>query len=300
MPAWFVSGTGTARRTDRIRIKGLSLRPAWPLLRGGTFRDMRVTQALSLKTQLRTAAPLYGFFVGIPSPAVVEMVGCAGFDFAILDCEHGPTGIETLENMVRAAEAVGLASIVRVPEASAAAIMAAVETGADAIMVPHVASAAAARRVVDHACYPPLGRRGMNFMSRAARYGAGDRGTFIAGERDRLTVIAMVEDAEALPHVGAIARTEGIDVIFVGPNDLATSLGHPGDVAHPDVVAAIAGIRRDVRVAGDLPLATTTSGGPLTAAPRIAADGFAMVCFSAVGLLMASLRDLRASLAHPA
>jgi len=250
-----------------------------------------------LKNRLRDTPPLFGFFVGIPSPAVVEMIGYAGFDFVILDCEHGPIGIETLEHMVRTAEAAGLATIVRVPDASTAAIMSAVETGAQAIMVPHVSSAAAARRVVEAACYPPHGRRGMNFMSRAARYGAGDRLTFINGERDRLTVIAMIEDAEALPHVGAIAAVDGIDAIFVGPNDLAASLGHAGDTRHPDVVAAIGGIKRD---AGGLPLATTTSGGPLTAAPQIARDGFAAVCFSAVGLLVATLRDLRSSLPNKA
>lgn len=249
-----------------------------------------------LKDRLRTTPPLFGFFVGIPSPAVVEMIGYAGFDFVILDCEHGPIGIETLETMVRSAEAAGLATIVRVPDASAAAIMAAVETGAQAIMVPHVTSAAVARQVVDAACFPPHGRRGMNFLSRAARYGIGDRHGFIDGEPDRLTVIAMVEDAEALPHAGAIAQVDGIDAIFVGPNDLAASLGHAGNTRHPDVIAAIRRIQDDVRAARDIPLATTTSGGPLTAAPQIAQDGFAMVCFSAVGLFAATLSELRETL----
>ena len=122
------------------------------------------------KLRLRRRDVMFGCFVGQPSPAIAEMVGYAGFDYVIVDLEHGPTGLETLENMLRAAQAAGAASLVRLPSPAQADILRVLDAGADGILVPHVESAADARAVVAHAYYPPAGQRGISTVSRAARH----------------------------------------------------------------------------------------------------------------------------------
>lgn len=115
----------------------------------------------SFKTRMKRGDRLLGFFVGTPSPAVVEMAGLTGYDFVIIDTEHGPADIETIENMLRAAAQHGMAGLVRVPDGSVASIQRVLDAGADGILVPHVSSAAIAREVVERALFAPQGKRGV-------------------------------------------------------------------------------------------------------------------------------------------
>ncbi|MEO3475234.1 aldolase/citrate lyase family protein [Roseomonas sp. CAU 1739] len=250
-----------------------------------------MTAIIPLKARLRAGDMLHGFFLGVPAPATVEMAGWTGFDFVILDGEHGPAGLETMEHMLRAADASGLSALMRVPSGSAADILHALDIGAAGIMVPHVTSAAIARQVVERAYYPPVGRRGIGTLSRAARHGALDRMEYLKGAAERTLVTVMIEDAEALPHVRDIAQVDGVDVLFVGPSDLAASLGHPGESTHPEVVAALERILRD---AGDVPVATTA--GSAAEARRLAGLGVRMACFSTTSIMVTALRQLRRDL----
>jgi len=254
-----------------------------------------MTSTPSFKARLRGDKTLYGFFVGIPSPATVEVAGWSGFDFVIIDTEHGGTGLETLEHMLRAAAASGIAALVRVPRGGADDILHVLDLGADGIMVPHVTSAEVAARIVQHSYYPPLGRRGISTLSRAARHGTGDAATMLREQAGRTTVIAMIEDAEALSQVGAIARVPGVDALFVGPNDLASSMGHLGNAAHPEVTGAVMRIRDELAAMEDGPAFATIA----RAAPQardLASQGARMICFNTTNILVNALRTLRTDL----
>ena len=150
------------------------------------------------KVRLRRRDVMFGCFVGQPSPAIAEMVGYAGFDYVIVDLEHGPTGLETLENMLRAAQAAGAASLVRLPSPAQADILRVLDAGADGILVPHVESPADARAVVAHAYYPPAGQRGISTVSRAARHAIVSPQTHLAGANARTAVMLMVESPGAV------------------------------------------------------------------------------------------------------
>ncbi|GGJ41925.1 HpcH/HpaI aldolase family protein [Neoroseomonas lacus] len=250
---------------------------------------------LPFKARLRGAAPLHGFFIGVPAPATVELAGYAGFDFVIIDTEHGAAGLETLEHMLRAATASGIAALVRVPRGGADDILHVLDAGADGILVPHVTGAARAAEIVRHAYYPPLGRRGISTLSRAARHGMGDPAAMLREQADRTAVIAMIEDAEALSEVGAVARVPGLDAIFVGPNDLASSMGHLGDSSHPTVVRAVTAIREELQsIPGGPAFATIARNG--TQARELAAQGARMLCFNTTYILGAALKALHADI----
>ncbi len=206
----------------------------------------------ALKTRMQKRDLLHGLFVMIPSPAVVEMVGYAGFDFAILDTEHGAAGTEMLEHQLRAAEACGLAALVRTVSPDNGEILRALEAGASGVLVPHVTTPEDAAAIVRAAHYPPIGTRGMATTSRAGHHGITTVASHLQQAREKTIVMIQIEDAIALPNVSAIARTPNIDAVFIGPSDLAISLGFPGESNHPSVVAAIQKIIDDVHAAGQV------------------------------------------------
>jgi 4-hydroxy-2-oxoheptanedioate aldolase len=247
----------------------------------------------TFKTRLHRGDRLLGFFVGTPSPATVEMAGFCGYDFVIVDTEHGPAGIETIENMLRAAAMHGMAGLVRVPDASYASIQRVLDAGADGILVPHVATAQVAREVVERALFPPLGRRGVA-LSRSSAYGTGDAKAYYATRNRHTVVIAMVEDAAALPVVEEIVATPGLDAVFIGPGDLAASLGHAGDPRHPEVQAAVARVAAAAQRAG---VARATVGRSAADVRRLAAEGIGMVCFNTTAMLVGAMQALQADLA---
>ncbi len=200
---------------------------------------------------LRGSHPLFGMFVGIASPAIVEMCGYAGFDFVVLDNEHGPASIETTEHLIRAARCVNVVPIVRTLEPD---ILRVLDIGASAIQVPQVNTAEQARRIVAAAKYPPVGGRGAAFSPRAAGYGFFGGAAHAKASNEGLGVILMIETREALANLDEILTVPGIDALFIGPNDLSFSMGFGGDQKHSDVVteidAAIKKIARSKVAAG--------------------------------------------------
>jgi 2-keto-3-deoxy-L-rhamnonate aldolase RhmA len=185
---------------------------------------------------LRGTRALLGMFVGIPSPPLVEMCGHAGVDFVIVDNEHGPAGIESTEHMLRAARASGVIPVVRTLESD---ILRVLDVGASAIQVPQVNTAEQAQRIVAAAKYPPLGMRGAAFSTRAAGYGFFGGERHVADSNVGTAVIVMTETRTAIDNLDSILSVPGIDAVFFGPNDLSFSYGHPGEMGHPEVVAAI-------------------------------------------------------------
>lgn len=190
-----------------------------------------------VKRKLEAGEVVFGSFVKLDAPAIVELYGIAGFDFVILDAEHGCYTHAGLENMIRACERMGMSSVIRTPDAGEANILHVLDSGASGIQVPSLRSAAEVREVIRKAKYWPLGERGSARACRAAGYG-----TLPDYEQraNRETLVSVhVENKEMVEDIEALCAVDELDVLFIGPGDLSASLGHPGDAAHPDVVAAI-------------------------------------------------------------
>ncbi|MEO7403660.1 MAG: aldolase/citrate lyase family protein, partial [Burkholderiales bacterium] len=188
---------------------------------------------------LRGERPLAGMFIGFPSAAIVEMCGYAGFDFIIIDNEHGPASIETAENLIRAARCGGTIPIVRAELPQASRVL---DAGASGVMVPAVNSAEEARAIVAACKYPPLGERSAAFTTRAGGYTFFGGAAQIQRVNDGVAVILMIETREAYRNLDAILAVKGIDGLFIGLSDLAISMGYPGDNMHPEVQEAVANI----------------------------------------------------------
>ena len=205
-----------------------------------------------LSTLLRSQQTLRAVFNGIPSPAIVEMCAYAGFDFVIIDNEHGTSGLETTENMLRAALASGMPAVVRCLEQDIARTL---DAGAGALQIPMVNTAAHAARLVQMVKYPRAngiagisGQRGSAFSTRAAGYGAFGGPDHAKVSNEGIALIVMIETPEGVANAAAIAAVDGVDAVFIGPNDLAHSMGFesrwgdaPVQAAMQSAVTAIAG-----------------------------------------------------------
>jgi 4-hydroxy-2-oxoheptanedioate aldolase len=244
------------------------------------------------KARLRRRDVMFGCFVGQPSPAIVEMVGYAGFDYVIIDLEHGPSGLETLENMLRAAQAAGTAALVRLPSPAQADVLRVLDAGADGILVPHVEDVAGAQAVIAHAYYPPAGQRGISTVSRAARHAIVSPQAHLSGANARTAVMLMIESRGAVEQLDLIIALDGIDGIFVGPNDLASALGHVGNRDHPDVQATICDIVQRAQQRG---CALATLARSLTDVTDVPRRGFTMVTFNTTFILAQGLREIMAA-----
>lgn len=202
----------------------------------------------TLRQRLATGDPLLGTFVLIPRVEIVELLAEGGFDLAILDLEHGPYGVGDLMPLVAACTAAGVYSLVRVPDLAPQAIGAALDLGADGILVPHVDSAGAVSLVVQSGRFPPAGDRSLNPFVRQARYQGGQ--SFLASSNESVALIAMIEGKEGLELLPSLSADDGLDGIFIGPMDLSGALGKPGDPEHPVVLDAISGILDHARERG--------------------------------------------------
>ena len=181
---------------------------------------------------------LYGCFVTFALPDIAEYTAMLGFDFLLIDNEHGVMEQSTLADMVRASQCAGVPAVVRCTEKSYDHIQKALDYGANGIQLPLVNTAEDARRVVDMANFPPAGRRGTAFLPRAASYGlVEDKKAYLKKANETKLVCCQVETKEALDHLDEILAVEGIDVYFIGPGDLSTSLGM--NTTDPEFLAVV-------------------------------------------------------------
>ena len=193
----------------------------------------RLRQALASRTVV------YGTWVQTPSPEVVEMLGWSGWDFVILDLEHGPYGTETVAHLVRAADASELAALVRVPASAPHDVGKALDLGAAGIVTPGVTSAAIGQSVVTLTRFPPRGSRGSSPSTRQLHYSAVPFATLTAKDAVEPIVVLQVEARLATSDLASILGIDGLSVVFIGPYDLSTTLGLPGQFEHPKVREAI-------------------------------------------------------------
>ena len=207
-----------------------------------------------MKEKLRAGEPVYGVSVMIPSPQIVEMIAAAGFDWVLLDCEHGTLTLESVELMAMAAEASGITAIARPMTKSAEHILQVLDRGAMGVQVPHVNSAAQAREVIAAVKYHPAGRRGLAAGTRAANYDAhGTLADYVKAANEATLIAIQIEDQEAVERIDELLQVEGIDVFFIGPSDLSQSMGHPGNPKAPAVAQAIDSSLRKMVAAGRTP-----------------------------------------------
>jgi 4-hydroxy-2-oxoheptanedioate aldolase len=190
----------------------------------------------NIQQKLQMGEYVVGPFMKLPSPAVVEIMGLSGFDYVIIDCEHGPLDMLKAEDMVRAARLAGISPVIRVADNDPVLISRALDIGADAVQVPQISTKKDAENVVKAAKFAPRGERGVCRYVRAAEYtNINKQEYFTKANKETMTII-HIEGEEGVRNIDEILSVEGIDVVFLGPYDLSQSLGIPGEVNHPRVV----------------------------------------------------------------
>lgn len=179
-----------------------------------------------------------GFFLGTYAPALVEMCGYSGFDFIIFDNEHGAFSDRELEEMIRTAELVNLYPMVRVSY-DESGIQKALDRGAKGLHIPMVNHQKDALTVIQKAKYPPLGKRGVAYSHRAAKYGLLQGKSYLEASNDELLLVPHIETYEAFENLDGILQVEGIDVLFIGLTDLSVDMGYSENTKHPDVLKVV-------------------------------------------------------------
>lgn len=194
----------------------------------------------TLKDRIKNGERVLGGFVGMYSPNLVEMIGYSGFDFIVIDDEHAAFSYTEMENLIRTAESVGLVPLVRVSY-DPSSIQKALDRGARGIQVPMVSTKEDAELAVALAKFPPLGKRGVAFSHRAARYGANSGEAFLDSSNKEILVIPHIETVEATENFEDIMSVEGIDIAFIGSTDLSVNMGYRQEGSkHPEVQKRIA------------------------------------------------------------
>lgn len=223
-----------------------------------------------------------GSWVMSASPVVAEAMGCAGFDWCVVDMEHTPLDQMDLVHMLQAVAGTNMLPITRVPWNDPVMVKRVLDAGAQTLMFPFVQNKEEAERAVSASKYPPMGTRGMAAMSRGSRFGTVK--DYFKVANDGVTVIVQIETPEAMARVEEIASVPGVDSLFFGPGDLSGAMGHVGNLMHEDVVALMAdGVRR----AHALGMSVGTVGGtPEAVAVYRAADFDYIGCASDLGLMM--------------
>ena len=192
---------------------------------------------------------LVGLWACSGSPLVAEILAGSGVDWLLIDMEHSANTLSSVLAQLQAVAAYPVAPVVRVPYGDDVILKQVLDIGAQNVLVPMVSSAEQARELVAAVRYPPRGRRGVgSSLSRSARWNRVEG--YLAAADDHVSLIVQVESAEAVENAAEIAAVDGVDGVFVGPADLAASLGVLGQQAHPDVVAAVQRTFAAVRAAG--------------------------------------------------
>ena len=191
------------------------------------------------KAKLAAGEPAFGCFVRTAEPQLIEYVGMLGWDFLVFDAEHGTLQPGAVEDLCRAIEPRGTTPMVRVTTNDAPTILRFLDTGAHGVHVPWVNSAADAERAVRSVKYTPRGIRGLA-GSRASEWGLREPiGDYVQRANRETLVVIQIETQDAVDAIDEYLAIDGIDVLFLGPTDLSQSLGYPGDLRHPDVLAAM-------------------------------------------------------------
>ena len=199
-----------------------------------------MTPSNSFKQALTRGDTLYGLWLSLADAYSAEVCAGAGFDWLVVDGEHAPNDLRSILAQLQALAAYPSAPVVRLPVGDPVLVKQVLDIGARTLLIPMVESAAQARELVAATRYPPQGIRGVaSALVRAS--GFSRDATYLQHANEGICLLVQVESAAALGELDSIAAVEGVDGVFVGPADLAASMGHLGNPAHPDVQAAIQG-----------------------------------------------------------
>lgn len=246
-----------------------------------------------LKQRLQQGHKTFGAWLFLPGADTAEILGTLGYDALIIDHEHTPGDVQTAVGQLRAIRAAGQSTVLaRVPACDALVIKPLLDAGVEGLLLPTIESAREARRLADAAWYPPHGSRGAHYtVSRAANWG-GDASPYRASARRELLLIGMIESARGVAALPEILNENVLDMIFVGPLDLAESHGYGPGMNHRVVQAAIAEVEQLALARGVL------LGGALRPG-ETPADAFARgYSFVTVGCDSAFLRQAAESAAQ--
>ena len=201
-------------------------------------------------TKMKAGTPALGGTMSFPSATIVELLGVAGLDYVQFDSEHGGFTVDLLDDLCRAADLAGLTPIARVPNIEQSTILRFLDRGIMGIMGPHVTTRARAKQLADACRYIPRGHRSFG-SGRGAYYGSVESGPeYMEHTNSQILVMAQLEDVEVLDDLDGILAVEGIDLYSSGPQDIAQSLGLPGQPGHPRVKEFEVTVRGAVHAAG--------------------------------------------------
>lgn len=229
----------------------------------------------TFKKALSEGETVFGCWVGLADTLSTELMGTAGFDWLVIDGEHGPNDLRSILAQLQVLAASDSRPVVRVPVGETYMLKQLLDAGAQTVLVPMVESADQARQLVRDVTYPPHGDRGVGYaLSRAARFSQiADYGTTADAQ---ICLLVQVENRKGLAALDDILAVDGIDGVFIGPADLAADMGHMGDSLHPDVQAAIMDALSRIRAAGKAPGILSTHD-PMTEAAIAAGAQFVAV-----------------------
>ncbi|XP_031482121.1 uncharacterized protein LOC116252160 [Nymphaea colorata] len=257
----------------------------------------------SLKSRLTAGEQLYGIFIMSFSPTLAEIAGFCGYDYAVVDLEHGSGDVFAALPVLRALEATGVPAVIRLPELDATWAKRALDLGPQGIMFPMIDSPKDARRAVSYCRYPPRGVRGAAHpVVRASRYGIDD--DYLSRCEEELLVMCQIETEDAVKKVEEIAAVEGVDCLQMGPLDLSANMGYLWDPGNKKVKEVLYKVEKTVLASkGDVSDGSSSSGGAYLAGfargedtgEKLKERGYHMVA-GAVDVALfrdAALRDIR-------
>ncbi|MEP1767067.1 MAG: HpcH/HpaI aldolase/citrate lyase family protein [Sulfitobacter sp.] len=206
----------------------------------------------TFKAALKAGEIQFGCWVGLANAFSTEMMGQAGFDWLVIDAEHGPNDLRTILSQLQVLASTNAHPVVRVPIGETYMIKQVLDAGAQTILVPMVESAEQARQLVRDVTYPPHGDRGVGYaLARASNFSViADYGKTADAQ---ICLLVQVENLRGLAALDDILAIDGVDGVFIGPADLAADMGHIGNADHPDVQAAIMDALGRIRTAGKAP-----------------------------------------------
>jgi len=238
-----------------------------------------------VKQMLKEGKKTAGAWLQIASPFTAEIMSQAGFDWLMIDMEHGPGDILTLVSQLQAMKGTDAIALVRAPWNDFVTIKRILDTGVHGLLIPYVNTREEAESAVRACRYPPQGIRGVAGSPRAQGYGQNVQ-AYLQQANDEVLLITAVETPTAVTNLDDILGVDGVDGIFIGPMDLATNMGHLGDPRHPEVQEAIAEIEGKVLESGKV---LATISGSWEQAQRLYDKGYQMVTLMADGVSLAKL-----------
>lgn len=217
----------------------------------------------ALKSALAQGTLQNGLWLALASATVAEAAGKAGFDWCLIDAEHGPNTLTTIAAQLQALAGTPAHPVVRVPMGEDWMLKQVLDLGAQTVVVPMVNTSEQAAQVAAAVRYPGVGSRGMGaVLARASGYG--EIVDYVSSANDEIFLFVQVESAEAVENIDAIAATEGVDGIFVGPADLSADMGFVGQMDAPEVLAAIDHVYARTQAAGKVIGTITFDEGDFT------------------------------------